>query len=399
MTLERKSPSIGLCVPMIYDSNYIDEIIALNENCKVTSCYIYEVYGSLHEDIIGNLRPSYSIKEIDIKQLQDYIQLLHSYNIQFDYVINSTLFPIPIGAHVRTNDVLSFLSKLIEIGVDSFTVSNPYLIMLIKRFFPQIMVNASICNKISTLHQIKEFEDIGVDCIVLDRDINRKFKLLKKMHSYANVSLKLLCNSPCLYQCVNLQYHSNFSSFLSTTHKYENSLIQHNVSNVHKTPFCLYYCANKLFSSPIEHLKSQWIRPEDLHYYQKIGINLFKLDGRDKSTGYMLEVVKAYLHQKFEGNFLYLLHSSYARYVENIQCDKSYNSMIQEWKIGIDNRMLDKFIEQIYNKQEDCDGLCDSCVICSHFARHIVINKLWQAKICEEFTSKINNVLSRNTTI
>lgn len=395
MFKDRELPCIGLCVPMIYERNYINDIIALNENCKTKSCYIYEVYGSLRQDVIGNLRPSYSIKEIDISLLQDYIQILHSYNIQFDYVINSTLFPIPIGVKIDNNDVLNFLSGLIEIGVDSFTVSNPYIIMLLKRHFPQIKVNASICNEISTVHQIKEFEDIGVDCIVVDRDINRKFNRLKMLRSYANVPLKLLCNSPCLYQCINVQYHSNFSSFLSTTHRYENTL----VTNGHRTPFCLHYCANKLFSNPIEHLKSQWIRPEDLCYYHNIGISLFKLDGRDKSAGYMLEVIKAYLHQKFEGNFFYLLHSNYAKYVENIQCDKPDNSVTLEWKIGIDNRKLDKFLEQIYNKIGDCDGLCDSCGICSHFAKHIVINKLWQANICEELACKISNALSRNATI
>ncbi len=106
-----------------------------------------------------------------------------------------------------------FLSGLIEIGVDSFAVSNPYIIMLLKRHFPQIKVNASICNEISTVHQIKEFEYIGVDCIVVDRDINRKFNRLKMLRSYANVPLKLLCNSPCLYQCINIQYHSNFHRF------------------------------------------------------------------------------------------------------------------------------------------------------------------------------------------
>lgn len=372
---------IGLCVPMIFDECYLHEICELN--CTPSDCYIHEVYGSLPEDIIGNLRPSYHIKPVTKSNLKEFIQLLHNYNIKFDYIINSSIFPLP--QDVNKEEILSFLDSLIELGVDSFTATNPYLIVLIKQNFPKIIVNASICNEISTIHKVKEFEDLDVDCIVLDKDINRDFDLLKKIIKSTNVDLKLLCNSPCLYQCINTQYHANYSSVLSKC-----SLNTTNIK-IH-SPFCVLYCAHKHFSNPIEHIKSRWIRPEDLNFYNKLGICFFKLDGRDKPPKYMIEVVKAYYFNFFNGNFLYLLHNRYPKDIMSINLFNTDN-VDAEWKIGIDNRSLDNFIDIWSQKKNVCKDGCEKCEICKKYTQYIVINKLWQEHICYSLGCKMNDYL------
>jgi len=395
--LESKSKrniAIQLCVPAIYENKYLDGIIDLNKKYSDYYCYIHEVYGSLKEDIIGNLRPSYSIKEISFSKLKNYISKLHRHNIRFDYIINSTLCPMPIDPKIKPNDILSFIHKLIDIGVDSFTVSNPYIVLLIKRHFPSIIINASICNEISSIHQIKEFESIGVDCFILDRDINRDFHLLKRIRESTQKDLKLLCNSPCLFQCINVQYHANHSSFLSVSqfNNDKNALsTEKDIKKEH--PFCIYYCAYKQFANPIEHIKSQWIRPEDLHYYSDMGICLFKLDGRDKSSDYMLEVVESYLCKRYEGNFLYLLHSRYIKDMNNITQIETNCNVFAEWKIGIDNRNLDGFIDFILKREHNCNGECKECAICDAIANNLVINKDWQKQICQDLMIKMDNRL------
>lgn len=388
MNITKKESVIKLCVPLIYEKKYLYNLISLNDAYSNDACFIYEAYGSLREDIIGNLRPSYAIRDISISGLKDYISILHSYNIRFDYIINSTISPMPMEPQIKASDILNFIRELIGIGVDSFTVTNPYIISLIKRNYPTVVVNASICNEISTIHQIKEFENLGVDCFILDRDINRKFHLLKKLRGSTQKDLKLLCNSPCLYQCINVQYHANYSSFLSNS--------QFNNDNSRNHPFCIYYCAHKQFANPIEHIKAQWIRPEDLHYYSEMGFCLFKLDGRDKSSDYMIEVVKSYLSNKYDGNFLYLLHGRYTKEVNNITTINTSNDVFAEWKIGIDNRKLDGFIDIIKNKGTDCNGECNECAICDAIAQNLVINKSWQKQICKDLQLKMDNRLLLN---
>ena len=381
MIMANNNCDIRLCVPLIYEKNYLEELIALNDSCSDNSCCIYETYGSLREDIIGNLRPSCNIKDINISKLKDYISVLHRNNIKFDYVINSTLSPMPIEPEVSTEDILDFVNELISIGTDSFTVTNPYILMMIKNNFPTVKVNASVCNEISSIHQIKEFDAIGADCIILDRDINRKFRLIKKMRESTKKELKVLCNSPCIYQCINVQYHANHSSFLS---------VQHLNKNNFELPYCSYYCSYKQFSNPVECIKPQWIRPEDLQYYNELGISYFKLDGRDKPSEYMIEVVKAYLCMKYDGNFFHLLHNSFTKEMKDIMRLDFNQNVYAEWKMGIDNRELDGFIELVQKKDFDCEGNCDECNICYIIAKKIKINNLWQEQVCKDLKNKMN---------
>lgn len=381
MIMVNNDCDIRLCVPLIYEKKYLDELITINDSYSDNSCYIYETYGSLREDIIGNLRPSCNIKDINISKLKDYISVLHTNNIKFDYVINSTLCPMPIEPNVSTEDILNFINELIDIGTDSFTATNPYIILMIKSNFPSVKVNASICNEISSIHQIKEFDAIGTDCIILDRDINRKFHLIKKLRESTKKDLKVLCNSPCIYQCINVQYHANHSSFLSVKH----------LNNSHfELPYCSYYCSYKQFSNPVECIKSQWIRPEDLKCYNKLGINYFKLDGRDKSSEYMIEVIKAYICMKYDGNFFHLLHSGFSKEMKDINYLDFNKSIYEDWKIGIDNRELDGFIDLIQKKDIDCEGNCDECNICNVVSKKIIINNLWQKQICKDLKIKMN---------
>ena len=112
MNITEKKSVIKLCVPLIYEKKYLYNLISLNDAYSNDACFIYEAYGSLREDIIGNLRPSYAIKDISISRLKDYISILHSYNIRFDYIINSTISPMPMEPQIKASDILNFIYEL-----------------------------------------------------------------------------------------------------------------------------------------------------------------------------------------------------------------------------------------------------------------------------------------------
>lgn len=67
--------SIGLSIPMTFEDDYLDNIIELN-NTRTGHAYIKEVYGARREDIIGNLRPSFTLKYISDDNLKN---ILHVY--------------------------------------------------------------------------------------------------------------------------------------------------------------------------------------------------------------------------------------------------------------------------------------------------------------------------------
>ncbi len=372
-----KKIDIGLCVPVIYCGEYFEKLVELNKKYMNNNCYIYEVYGSLQEDIVGNLRPPFAIKPIDEYNLKKILTFLKSHGISFNYVMNSTVAPLP-GQNIFLEEFIAFVTKLEQLGIERVTITSPFLLSVLKKHFPKMKVEISVCNEISNLCQVKEFESIGADVLILDRDINRNFALLESIINNTKKNLKLLCNSSCVFQCINVQYHANYSSFLSNMYSL--------TKNTNDAPFCSSYCKLKKFSNLKEHIKSPWIRPEDIHTYNELGISLFKLDGRDSESNYMLEVIEAYLNQRFEGNFLHLLKRHYPSNMEDIisEFDESL------WQIGIDNRNLDGFIDDLVDKKKICDANCDLRKHCDNYIQHIIVNEKWQRWACFQLKNKMN---------
>ena len=97
---------INLCVPFLNDEAYIRALCETAHSSDKSRC-IYEVYGSLSQDPVGNLRPPKSLLRTELPQLADKIRILHENGIKFDYVMNSELLPVPLSREYL-NTVLAF---------------------------------------------------------------------------------------------------------------------------------------------------------------------------------------------------------------------------------------------------------------------------------------------------
>lgn len=50
-------------------------------------------------------------------------------------------------------------------------------------------------------------------------------------------------------------------------------------------------CQRRRLKHLDKYIKSSWIRPEDMPIYESSGITNFKIDGRDKSIDYNLNII------------------------------------------------------------------------------------------------------------
>ena len=342
---------------------------------------------------MGNLRPPESIRAVTPEQLGTHIKKLSDHGIRFNYVLNSELLPMPITEEYR-DEVLEFLQTLHDIGVRTATVTIPWLITLIRLHFPDIQVRVSIVNEVSTVRESLEYEELGATGIVLDRDVNRDIALLKDIRNQFKGEIELLCNSACVFHCINVHYHGIYSSVVT------NSLIKKKYGTKGasmSTPYCNFYCRRRFFENPNELIKIHWIRPEDLKQYADMGINLFKIDGRDKEPRYIKTVIKAYLEGHYEGNLFHLLQPEFCEDVKqigNVDCDpdNATEKQLEEWTgeflnesaawhVGIDNRDLDSFSTAFFSGKINCHGNCANCRYCEKFAKKVVIDPTWQRKI------------------
>ncbi|MCR5165972.1 MAG: U32 family peptidase [Oscillospiraceae bacterium] len=384
---------IMLSVPFVNSSEYIDFLSELADKQPPDGNKIYEVYGSLPQDLVGNLRPPDSVPPMTLAQLEDNIAKLHKHGIKFNYVMNSELLPIPLSEEYIYR-IIKLLKKLSDIGIDEVTATLPLIISIIKRYFPNLKINASICAEISTVREAVEFEELGADVLVLDRDINRDFPLLRKIRSRFSGGMKVLCNSACVFHCINVHYHSTYSSALTNS-----SLMGLETGkSVFGIPHCNFYCRRRFFSDPAELIKLHWIRPEDMPVYAAEGITMFKIDGRDKEPEYLKTIITAYLNGHYDGNLLHLLQPEFCPDISLITpseeprsgnkndpavLDKQTEAFLaeaEEWRVGIDNRDLDGFIDALASGKVVCSGDCGICGYCGKYADKIHIDPVWQKK-------------------
>jgi len=60
---------------------------------------------------------------------------------------------------------------------------------------------------------------------------------------------------------------------------------------------------------PVNYVRANWIRPEDLGLYEKLGFHNFKIVERNTPTPILLERVRAYAARRYDGNLLDLVQN------------------------------------------------------------------------------------------
>lgn len=356
-----------LSVPAMFNEEYLKKLQVLNNlNNEVK---IIETYGSIPNFLFGSIRPANTIKQVTKEELIFYIKKSQELNIGFNYIMNTTILFEKEFTEEKKNELFSFIQEMIENGMTKITITIPFLIRIIRKKFPNLHIVASICLNVMSVQEIESLKELGVNTVVLAKDINRNFKILKNIiKNIQGVDIKLLCNTPCLLKCLDLGYHMNISAIQ------DNYLNQERikVANNYLVSISAINCQLTRLKKPVEFLKGPWIRPEDLKIYNEIGIKFFKIDGRDKPESYILEVIKAYIEEKFEGNILYLLQGFYPK-------DKKEFLMIknmEKLKIGVylENNKLEGFLKGFLLNENICDKGCFNCNYCFSWSKNIEID-------------------------
>ena len=334
-----------------------------------------EVYGRLSSDFIGGASCPHMPNFISKKQAYLHINELHKYNIQFNYFLNSACLgnkEFSISGQRKIQALIQWLKK---IEVDSITVSIPYLLRMIKKQYPQFKVNVSLCAGIDSVQRAKYWEDLGADQLTLaSYKLNRNFQLLKKIRKNIKSELALTLNSLCLYNCPSYQFHmGNLSAHASQSKHYLSGFM---------VDYYLLNCRFLMLRNPVEIIHSPWIRPEDVHYYEDIGIDKLKIIDGSALTKTILLRVKAYNDRYYDGNLMDLLdissrnrlymNSSPLRYFLQRFSVNSFKLMKimklpSDLGIYVDNRSLDGFLENFLRKNCDTD-LCEDCDYCRKIA-------------------------------
>lgn len=339
----------------------------------------FELYGKLSDDIIGGGRSSAILPYVSREKAKQHIRTAHRKGFYFNYLLNGTCLNNAQNLQPQKKDILEILNWLVSIEVDSVTISSPYLYHLIREYAPRLNIYVSVQENINNVFQIKQWDKMGVDKITLSvLDINRNFSLLRNIREKIKCDLQLIANLKCLLGCHAYSYHSNSYAHSSQTgHKLKGYLID----------YCTLKCNYIRLNNPVEFIKSLWIRPEDVRYYEEIGINWLKLVGRQMDSDKIRQIFKAYSKRRYDGNLLDLLSSSRKHFNYkrlrfifkyffrpqhiNILNLLQARNVFKEEEIFINNRALDGFLEYFW--KEKCNFACgQQCNYCQEVADRVI---------------------------
>lgn len=365
---------------------------------------VEEVYGKIGGDLIGGGRPSFSSPVIKRADFCAYVHKAHERGFKFNYLLNSfCLGNMELQKKGRTK-IRKILDSLALAKVDIITVSIPYLLEIIKKSYPEFKVHVSSMACVSSPIRAKFWEGLGADQITLpfmDDNINRDFGSLRKIRKAVKCRIQLIANCQCLNGCPFNKYHNTLNSHDSQANKVKNNLHSY---------YCIISCALLRFLEPWKFISSSWIRPEDAHIYDDIGIDSLKLLDRGMKTEYILRIAKAYTAERYEGNLLDLFpfnNNAYMNYKKGA-LEQALAGIVSKFKkkeygfipqpteedVYLNNRELDGFLE--FFVRGNCSlGNCDECGYCKKIAeKALTISESYRQKVLSKSKNLLENIFA-----
>lgn len=336
------------------------------------------IYGKLTSDIIGGGRPSFALPQINKDQLEDHIKLVHSQGLEFNYLLNAVCLDNLECTRDKNRKILDLLDLIKQLGIDWVTVTVPYLIDMVNKILPEVKIMISTFANVDSVQKAQYYEKLGVQAITLPEQLNRNFSFLRQLRANVNLDIHLIATNDCLLSCPFRHHHPLFQSHASQSE---------HVSQGFALDYCLLKCTYHKLKYPEAFIQSPWIRPEDIKYYEEIGINKFKITERMKNTKQLLQVIDVYRNRSFAGNLAKILN---VRMDESdfILPDFKYNdkpkfvdpnrmvdiyALIFANKVFIDNKKLNNFLEFFIKNEINCLSLdCQKCGYCASVAQKVI---------------------------
>jgi len=336
---------------LMLPTNFDPELIA-----RIAPFKPVYIYGSLPSE--ATLRSSLVLSPASEDDIALHIGQAAEHGIRLVYVMNATCLGNKEYSEEGRGHLLQRLQWLVDIGAAAVVTANPFVMELVRENFPGLELHISVLASVNDARKAKFFEDLGAAVIHLDPQVNRDFRRLEAIRKAVECSLSLVVNEGCLLSCPIRQYHSNMIS-----HSGES------ITGRYYVDYCYYRCSLLKVTDPAEYLRSPWVRPEDLAIYEDLGIDLFKVAGREKMeegpsshTDWIAMVAEAYHSRRCD---------DVARLLVGVEAPYTiFGEAPEPVGVRIESAQLDGFLR--FFQDDHCLLDCNQCDYCGQWARRAV---------------------------
>lgn len=334
------------CMPADFKTETLDAYAQINR--ETPDAMIFETYGNITvKNQFGSGRNTTDLPVVDMEKLRDYIAHSTKLGIDFNYTINTPFMNNREFTAEGVTAFRNFLTELHDAGVRSLTLALPGLMEIAVGMEQNFAIRASVICNINSANKAMELKRMGAERIVVDESITRDFKALRNIVSAFGDKVEIIANSVCQQDCAYRIFHYNqiAGDSIEPTEGVSCTFYRHR-------------CALRTHKEPETLLKAAWIRPEDLKHYTDIGIEYFKLQGRQAvASGDPVRAVKAYIDESYEGDLAELLFMF---------------SPTKQLQVKLDNRKLDGFITPFVEDDNFCSRNCTQHSYCRRFTGKVI---------------------------
>lgn len=345
-------------VPTTFTTDFLHQLHDLNQEFSASGGQVTEIYGSFQEGAFNSARPSKYLPAVTRTQFRQHVCQARDKGLAFNYLFNSPSYANLEYTHEGRTALAELLAFLVDAGVTSVTVAIPYLVEIIRSTFPQLEVVTSTIGYVGAMAGINQFHEAGATRIVLDVEVNRDFQFLRKACAESPAPLEIIVNPVCISQCHFKYNHYCVASMGSQSFLRGGAGIPYN-------QYYLNWCFLQKLQKEGEFLKSPWVRPEDLHFWEEAGLSWFKIAGRGLPDAAILRLCRSYLAREFSGNLLELLGWPHWLAFR----DNEDGSRLPALDVILDNDKLDGFLEFFARKMPQCRLECGQCGHCAAWSR------------------------------
>lgn len=334
---------------------------------------VSELYGKVEDDGLGGGRPRFLVPKVGWRRLVAHVAAARAAGIGFDYLLNA--------ADGATGDLATprgyrrlraVLDRLVSIGVESVTVSSPFVLRVVARHAPALKPRVSVFARVDDERKARMWLEEGADRIVLDSMlVNRDPERLRRILDAIGANrLELLVNNRCENGCA-----------FAACHAVDLGAASRRIDP--RLDACFIQCQSAFLHDPTRLVMQDWVRPEDIGLYEDLGYRRFKIAGRGCATEDLLVRARAYAERRFDGNLMDLLgrgrvHLGPAAGLAAL-LRQGWRGVLglaraarvaPRWEEGvwIENRALDGFLPLVFRKGGCLPGKCFRCDLCRRTA-------------------------------
>ncbi len=277
-------------IPMPMEKHLIDEILEINK--KLSKSKITNLYFGLPincEDYTGFEQARCFYKEsTNLAHWLKLIEYTKNNGLDFIYLLNT---PRSIDANdaflpKKIEKLNSLIMRLKHIGCNKYRISHPKLFSYLSKYYPDLNLYASTSFEYNNIKQYQNFIKMHpeVKQIVPSHDVNKNFLLLKNLRKqYPNLDIEIIVNEGCMGGCPHRAAHSCQLNEINIPNR---NIEISKIDEINEL-FYISICTEEFQQEPFLNIcKSNNIYPWEIKEYNKIGINKFKLVGRDYSNIY-----------------------------------------------------------------------------------------------------------------